>query len=91
MGTVGTGVARLLLEQRELLRSRTGIDYCLKAAVDVRWDRVDLGLAGVVCSEDPAVILEDPEIKVVVETIGGTGVAYDLVNGPSGLKARGDS
>lgn len=79
MGTVGTGVARLLLEQRELLRSRTGIDYCLKAAVDVRWDRVDLDLAGVVCSEDPAVILEDPEIKVVVETIGGTGVAYDLV------------
>ena len=28
---------------------------------------------------------------MVVETIGGTGVAYDLVNRPSGWKARGDA
>jgi len=79
LGTVGTGVARLLLNQRELLRARTGIDYRLKAAVDVRWGHHDLDLSAVVCSEDPAVIIDDPEIRVVVETIGGTEIAYDLV------------
>ena len=39
MGTVGTGVARALLEQRELLTNRTGLVFNLKTVVDVNWDR----------------------------------------------------
>lgn len=72
LGTVGTGVARALLEQGELLTQRTGFTFQLKTVVDINWDKDrGLDLSQVIQTDDAHAVLDDPEIDVVVETIGG--------------------
>lgn len=80
VGTVGTGVARLLKEQSELLRERLGTTFVLKSAVDKDWSRErGVSFADVVTGEDAALILDDPEIDIVVEAIGGIEPAASYI------------
>lgn len=79
-GTVGTGVARILLERSQDLAARVGIQLDLKHVVDVDLSR-DRGLRlpeGVLTDRLEAV-LNDPEITVVIELVGGTTVARQVV------------
>jgi homoserine dehydrogenase len=79
-GTVGTGVARILIEQRELLEERTGVRLNLKRIVDVDMTR-DRGLAlppGVLTDRLDD-LLGDPEITCGVELVGGIGVAREII------------
>ena len=70
LGTVGTGVARVLLEQQELLKTRSALTYNLKAIAELNWDKKrDLNLTGINCTTKADDILEDPEIDIVVETM----------------------
>ncbi|MDI9468902.1 MAG: homoserine dehydrogenase [Bacillota bacterium] len=74
-GTIGAGVARLLLEQGELLAGRLGAAPVLRHIVDI----VELEDPRLEALRSPTIdtVLEDPSIDLVVETIGGTRVAYD--------------
>ncbi len=79
-GTVGTGVARMLLENRELITSRLGAELVLHRVADIDMTR-DRGLnfeAGVLIS-DARAIVADPEIDIVIEMIGGLDIAGDLM------------
>jgi len=79
-GTVGTGVARLLIDSQDLIASRLGAELHLKRVADVDIDR-DRGLkfeAGVL-STDAEGVVNDPDIDIVIEMIGGEGVARDLI------------
>ena len=81
VGTVGAGVAELLLEGRERLTRRAGgADIRLIAAADIDEVRLaPLAAAGVeVCADARAVIARD-DVDVIVELIGGTDVAKKLV------------
>jgi homoserine dehydrogenase len=80
LGTVGTGVAKLLQENAQWLRSRTGIPLHLKTVADLDLAR-DRGvdLAGVTLTRDTNEILDDPEIHVLVELIGGIEPARTLI------------
>ena len=78
-GVVGTGVARLLLEKKELLRSRTGALLNLKRIADKALD-IDRGITfeeGLLVP-DADLVLDDPDIDIVVELIGGQGVAKEF-------------
>ncbi|MDR3637351.1 MAG: homoserine dehydrogenase [Isosphaeraceae bacterium] len=80
LGTVGTGVARLLLDEADRIARRSGRRLDLKWVVVRDLDKprgVALGSTKVVT--DPRRVLEDPEVEVVVETIGGTDPALSLV------------
>ena len=79
-GTVGAGVAKGLLENADVLRERTGLDISLArvADLDTTTDRGVALPAGVLVSDAMAAI-HDPEVQVVVELIGGTGVAKKFV------------
>ena len=79
-GTVGAGVAKGLLGNADVLRERTGLDLRLAriADLDVTTDRGVAVPEGVLCTDAFAAV-RDPEVNVVVETIGGTGVAKRLV------------
>ncbi len=79
-GTVGTGVARMLLENRELLSSRVGAHLLLKyiADIDTSTDR-GIKLDEGILTKDATKVLEDPEIDIIVEMIGGEGVAKDFM------------
>jgi len=79
-GTVGTGVAKLLIENKDLLTARVGADLNLKwvADIDIETDRGIQFPAGVLTT-DAQKMLNDPEIDMVIEMIGGQGIAKDLM------------
>lgn len=80
MGTVGTGVARVLLQQKELLKTRSGITFNLKSIAELDWSRDrNIDLTHVKCTTDVNELLEDPEIGVIVETIGGYQPAFSFI------------
>lgn len=72
IGTVGTGVAKILLEKRELLELRVGIPLILKQAADQYLDRPrPVDLSSVALTESAEDVINNPEIDMVVELIGG--------------------
>lgn len=80
LGTVGTGVAKILLTQQELLKTRTSLTFKLKSIADINWTvKRDLNLDGIQCLTDADQILTDPEIDIVVETIGGYEPAFSYI------------
>ena len=79
-GTVGAGVADGLLRHREVMARRLGVDIALRriADLDITTDRGVSVPAGVLTT-DANSVLSDPDVQIVVETIGGTGVAKTFV------------
>jgi len=80
LGTIGTGVARILLAQRELLARRLGKNIVLVAAADrdLTRDR-GLDLSGVRLSDDADAVVRAEDIDLVVELIGGYEPARTFV------------
>jgi len=80
LGTVGGGVAQLLLEKREALSQRLGAPLVLAKAVDLDLARGrSLGLPEGVCTAEVNAVLDDPTIDIVVELIGGLEPARGFV------------
>ena len=79
-GTVGTGVAKLLIENKDLLTARVGADLNLKwvADIDIETDRGIQFPEGVLTT-DAQKVLTDPDIDMVIEMIGGDGIAKDFM------------
>lgn len=79
-GTVGTGVAKLLIDQQDLISRRVGAHLKLKWVADIDIER-DRGIQfedGVLITDAQRVVA-DPEIDIVIEMIGGERVAKDLI------------
>ena len=79
-GTVGAGVADGLLKHREVMAARLGVDIVLRkiADLDITTDR-GISVPKEVLTTDAAAAIADPDIQIVVETIGGTGIAKKFV------------
>jgi homoserine dehydrogenase len=79
-GTVGAGVAEGLLRNRVLMAERLGVDIVLKkiADLDITTDR-GISIDGDILTTDAKAVIEDPSIGIIVETIGGTGIAKTFV------------
>ncbi len=79
-GTVGTGTAKILLSQRELIKKRTGIDIILKKVADRDIERKrEISLPEGVLIPDAWEVIKDSEIDVVVELVGGIHPAKDFI------------
>lgn len=79
-GTVGGGTAKILVEDCEYLKTRTNIPINLKYIVDVDFSHARaIGLPESLYEKDFDKVLNDPEIGVVVELIGGTTIARDFI------------
>jgi len=79
-GTVGAGVAGILLSHADLMVSRLGVRLALRAVCDLDCES-DRGVTlpeGVLSRDSAAAVARD-DVAVVVETIGGCGVARTLV------------
>jgi homoserine dehydrogenase len=79
-GTVGAGTVEVLANNRKLIEDRVGAAVALKriADLDIQSDRgvkVDRGLL----TTDAMEIINDPEIDVVVELIGGCDEAMEYI------------
>lgn len=79
-GVVGTGVARILIENNELISSRTGVKLNLKriADLDTTTDRGVSLKEGVLVSDAESVI-SDPDIDIIIEMIGGETIAKEFI------------
>jgi homoserine dehydrogenase len=79
-GTVGTGVAKLLMESKGLIASRLGTSLNLKqvADMDTATDR-GIPFTDGMFIDDAWAVVNDPDIDIVVEMIGGQGIARDLI------------
>lgn len=76
-GTVGSGVVEIIRENSEVITKRTGEEIRVKYVLDLRdfsGDSVEEILV-----HDFSVIENDPEVQVVVETMGGLHPAYEFV------------
>src|SRR4030042_5577007 len=79
-GTVGTGVVKILREKGDLLSSLVGVPIKLKRIADQDLNR-DRGVPvpkGVL-TDQVEQILEDPDISIVIELIGGLEPARSFI------------
>ena len=78
-GTVGVGVARILLTKKKELKQRCGFEINLKHVVDVDTRRKrNIRLPGGLLTSSLDAVLEDRSVSVVAQTVGGTTAAFDI-------------
>ncbi len=79
-GTVGGALARLLESQRETIAARTGVHLVItRIAVRDTGKSRDVAVAADVFTTDTMSVVEDPDVDVVVELMGGVDLARDFV------------
>jgi homoserine dehydrogenase len=80
LGTVGSGTVSVLKRNAREISRRAGRDIEIFAAADKELDKArSCDLTGINLTEDAFSVVNNPDIQIVVELIGGTGVARDLV------------
>ena len=79
-GTVGAGVAEGLLKNRQMLADRLGVDIVLRAIadLDVTTDR-GVKVPKELLTTNAKAVIADPQVPIIVELIGGTGIAKTFV------------
>ena len=80
LGIVGSGTVEVLTRNSREISRRAGRDIEIHRAADRVLDKErDCDLSHIDLTEDAFAVINDPDIQIVVELIGGTGVAKDLV------------
>lgn len=80
LGTVGTGTLKILVNQRESIHEKTGVWIDVKKACDININRnFDFDFDKNILTTNYNDIINDPEISVVVELIGGYTFAKDVI------------
>jgi homoserine dehydrogenase len=81
LGTVGSGVVKVLQSSRETLEKRAGARLTLAAIADPDRTRArpGLDLARLPMVADAGTVLADPSIQIVIELVGGLEPARTLV------------
>ncbi|MBN2782184.1 MAG: homoserine dehydrogenase [Campylobacterales bacterium] len=77
VGTVGTSVAQILKDNADVISARAGCEIVVKSGV-VKNLAKDRGL-DIIITDNVDDVLNDPEIDVVVELMGGVDEAYAAV------------
>jgi homoserine dehydrogenase len=79
-GTIGSGVVKLLEESREVIRERVGADVVLKRIADKDiTSRREVEVESSLLTQDASDIIDDPDISIVIELVGGTDVAKSFL------------
>ncbi len=81
-GTVGCGVAKILFENSGLIEKRTGIKINIKKIADIDINRKrPVQIPKRIFTTDAWQVINDPDIPIIVELVGGTKIAKDFVMG----------
>ena len=79
-GTIGSGVARILLEKQDHLARHAGKRLELVRVVDKDLTRQrNVTLPEGILSDDLDALVNDPEVAVVVQLVGGSGISRDIM------------
>ena len=80
LGTVGSGVVEIFERHAEHFGTRAGVDVRLTRFADREQSAAArLGLPEGSFATDWRAVVDDPDVDIVIELIGGTGVARDVV------------
>ena len=79
LGTIGGGVAKILQEKADSITKQVGIPLALRTVADLDDTRKESLPDPSVFTTDARSILEDPEIDIVIELIGGENPAKDFI------------
>ena len=71
MGTVGTGVAKMLTANADGIKQKTGAPVELKTVLVRTLNKPRISSATVQFTTDFREILEDPDIDIIIEVMGG--------------------
>ncbi len=77
VGTVGTSVAQILKDNADVISARAGVEIVVKSGV-VKNLKKERGL-DIVITDKVDEVLNDPEIDIVVELMGGVDEAFEVV------------
>jgi len=80
LGTVGVGTFRILNDSNALLLEKTGLDVRVVKVADIDLDR-DRGIdieRGIL-TKDAHEVIEDKDVDIVVELVGGITPAFDYI------------
>jgi homoserine dehydrogenase len=78
-GTVGKGLAKTLLAQKERLLQKTGLVFVLSTVADIALQTLPEEFSEVTLTKDANDIFSDPGIDIVVELIGGMEPARTFI------------
>jgi homoserine dehydrogenase len=74
LGTVGGSVAKILQKNKNIIEARSGKKIVVKAGVALEDKDFDFPI-----TKDPMDVINDPEIDIIVEVMGGIDFPYKLV------------
>ncbi len=79
-GTIGTGVVEGLQKNKNVIAERLGASPVIRAIadLDIETDR-GIDVSRDILTTDAFSVVDNPEIDIIVELIGGTTIARDLV------------
>ncbi len=80
LGTVGGGTVNVLKRNAEEIARRAGRGVVISHAAtrDINKERI-CDTTGITLTTDPQAVVSDPEVQIIVELIGGDGLARELV------------
>ncbi|WP_460755840.1 homoserine dehydrogenase [Marinomonas epiphytica] len=78
LGTVGSGTLNILRDNSNEITRRVGRSIVIEQ-IGARRDNPSCDTSGIQITRDIFDVVNNPEIDIVIELIGGTGVAKDLV------------
>ena len=79
LGTVGSGTVDVLRNNAKEICRRAGREIQISHAATRTLSKVELDTNGIKLTEDPFVVVNDPDVSVVIELIGGYEPARELV------------
>lgn len=80
LGVVGGGTYEILTKNREYFKKTQGVDITVQAVLEKNRDRaIALGVEESKIASSIEEVCSNPEVDIVVEVIGGTGVAKTFV------------
>ena len=81
-GTVGTGLAKAIRENADWIGRRLGKTLRIHTVLvrDIHKNRHFIPDPDTVFTDDPEAFVTTPDIDIVVELIGGTGLAFEIIS-----------
>jgi homoserine dehydrogenase len=79
-GTVGSGTVKILLENKDVLKERLGFEINLKKIATRSVNKVKgIKVSDDMVTSDVSALLDDPDIHIVAELVGGIAPAKDFI------------
>ncbi|MBN2802241.1 MAG: homoserine dehydrogenase [Deltaproteobacteria bacterium] len=79
-GTIGTGAVRILQKDSTLLERKSGRPLLLKSVAELNFTQKDgIDSSKFIVTDDALQIINDPEIDIIIELIGGVNPAKSFI------------